>query len=674
MDSDKLHNLPSPELWEAAQAEGAQFELPEDWRQDRTVREDLFAVDPEFSLDSDDVIGLTKHNETKTLHVGITDVGSFLAHSIAICKNARRRTETKYRGNFAVRPMIPKQVSEDKLSLLPNQERPILTVSIPLNERCEAGEAIITRDIVSANRRSYQEIDAQLASPDESPHTKILQDLDVVAKQLYINRHAGSDSIEPALETEEGQIEEYADVSSSQLIVQESMILAGIVMSKFMEAQGVPALYRNHVVPTDLLAQTTDFAERRRLSYGVRAEYGIQPLGHVGLRTATYMHFTSPLRRFADFANHLNLVAFLEFRPLPYPEDRLQRITDRINRIRLERVEWERGRFQALRQKRAEVRREQGIVNAPPHRQAKRLISRFETSEAQPSDIDIALFDAAGTEDQLLTVKEKAARFAAANIYEAIQAIHIAVDRGHLILRPKKSHEFDETVHVVLEDASGNTYPYHTDASPLDRALTAVQVIGRISGLELEPIIPYDQTPEGKILKNGMKYLESLAEQRCITMVVKRSQVADGQMYFGVLVNPGNGPRLFEATASSKEEARRQATAAAIQELDLINNPPPIRPAKYKAYKRERDNPLVQLTQRQQKQHAEPPRYTHEPDESITGAFTCTLEVSGAEGNIMHPPATGRGIGKKAASQQAAAAMLEYLQNLESSKKETPNS
>jgi ribonuclease R len=99
-------------------------------------------------------------------------------------------------------------------------------------------------------------------------------------------------------------------------VVGRFMVIANFIVAGEMEREDVPWLFRNHSKDAyDRLRGRDDrllFEEMRVALYGATA------LQHEGLGLKRYCHFTSPLRRFADLANHLNLSAYLGGEEPPY--------------------------------------------------------------------------------------------------------------------------------------------------------------------------------------------------------------------------------------------------------------------------------------------------------------------------------------------------------------------
>ena len=63
-----------------------------------------------------------------------------------------------------------------------------------------------------------------------------------------------------------------------------------------------------------------------------KADYGATPLGHWGLNLPVYVHFTSPIRRYPDLLNAMQLLAFLEGRESPHALEDLEEKAAGINR------------------------------------------------------------------------------------------------------------------------------------------------------------------------------------------------------------------------------------------------------------------------------------------------------------------------------------------------------
>lgn len=448
-----LDNLPTHELAQAARAEAAAFALPKNWRTDRKSSHG-FAIDEPHSPDIDDAVSLSRLGDTHMLHVSTADVGSFLVDQVAVARYARRRAWSLYKGKRIVAPMIPRDISEDKLSLLDGVERPAVTVHVPIDSSGNTGLPKITRDVIRARRIAYAEVEDLV--DEEGYESVALRGLERIACLLFSARHNGEVSPEDAtIEDEEGNLlDDSQEYDTGQLIVQESMIAANTAMARFMQEHDIPALYRNHVVPPELLPEIADPLERSQLLGSLaRATYDPSPRGHVALNLATYTHFTSPLRRFPDFANHANLIAFLEGREYPYPVDRLGRIAERLQTLALK----EAGMSSEANPRAPRPKRTEQIIS--PYRKALHLLNRFADGTAGPGELATALFNAVGTAEEIGMVGHAAAQFAANHIHHARPALNVALDRKLISLRPAREEDNIRGAKLILEDRIGNAYP-----------------------------------------------------------------------------------------------------------------------------------------------------------------------------------------------------------------------
>ncbi len=299
-------------------------------------------IDGPTSKDLDDSIWLIRSGDGWILEVSIADVASAITLGSPMDIRAREMGSTRY---FATsnNPMFPRNLSEDSLSLWAGEERMAVTVTIPLSAELEVGkvEIKLTR-LVSSAKLHYSLVDQIINGKAPNAFTEMLRDCNVLASALLKKRRnsgalAVYDLIKGFRTTEDGLL---VPVSSgnrnlANIIVQEFMILANRVVAEYCIGREIPLLFRNHS-PKSIAPDRSSLLEDMRKSVDRpdqfspetlsqrfslifnRATYGPLLEGHFALNLPAYIHFTSPIRRYADLVNHRMLVAALNGSPFPY--------------------------------------------------------------------------------------------------------------------------------------------------------------------------------------------------------------------------------------------------------------------------------------------------------------------------------------------------------------------
>lgn len=309
-------------------------------------------IDDVSTRDIDDAIWVEKTAEAWTAWVSISDVSKYVPLGGPEDVGAKEMVATKYfaRGNS---PMLPLRLSEDELSLWPHKPKRAMTVEVKLP--LDLGEptfSIYRSRLISQAKLSYGMIPESL-TPEFQPadeRTAKLAGVVKLAAELAMGlleqrRKNGAfafyDLNNGWITTEEGflrQIEDHRD-AMGQIIVQEMMILANVCVAKWAVQNEIPVPLRNHTARmaapdrADLMKQLNDALRtpmanldlvRQRVHMLLdKAEYGVALQGHYGLNVPCYLHFTSPIRRYADLVTHRQVRAALKGEPLPYTRDQI---------------------------------------------------------------------------------------------------------------------------------------------------------------------------------------------------------------------------------------------------------------------------------------------------------------------------------------------------------------
>ncbi|HEY5992871.1 MAG TPA: ribonuclease R, partial [Candidatus Udaeobacter sp.] len=316
-----------------------QLEEREDFR-----KEFIVTIDPDDARDFDDAIQVEKSKSGWQLGVHIADVAGYVEPGSALDREARRRGNSVYLPDRVI-PMLPERLSNGVCSLNPGVDRLTHSVFIHFDKNGVAKSARFARSVIrSAHRLTYKQAYAILSSPPRDQLGERLHGAWELAALLRRKRfeHGALDLDFPEVKVwVDGQghpirLERVENDESHQLI-EEFMLAANEAVARELKKRAIPTIYRVHENPDPgKLAEYREFvlsfnykvgdlthrAELQRLLASIhgkpeeqalkvallkslkRARYAAQPLGHYGLAKANYLHFTSPIRRYADLVVH----------------------------------------------------------------------------------------------------------------------------------------------------------------------------------------------------------------------------------------------------------------------------------------------------------------------------------------------------------------------------------
>ncbi len=306
-------------------------------------------IDGEHAKDFDDAISIKLEQYGYKLYVHIADVSHFINWNSDIDIEARKRGTSIYFPDRVI-PMLPKELSEDLCSLKPGVERLTFTVEMDFDRN---GNRLKTDFypslIVSDERMTYTSVKRILIDNDKSERQKydhLLQDFELMGELCNIlrNRRLERGSLDFDLPEPEvlldvkGKPESIltAERNFAHMIIEEFMIAANEAVAEYLDKQGIPFLYRIHEEPDPVkfeeivrvirsitgiktLARPKDYSELLKgikntsieeiINYIVlrslkQARYSPINVGHFGLASKCYTHFTSPIRRYPDLIVH----------------------------------------------------------------------------------------------------------------------------------------------------------------------------------------------------------------------------------------------------------------------------------------------------------------------------------------------------------------------------------
>jgi len=340
---------------EAAALPAALTEKDSSGRDDFRKRNTI-TIDPRTARDFDDSIDVEiLPDDTYQLGVHIADVSHFVVAGSAMDIEARARATSVYFPDRVI-PMLPEKVSNHLCSLNPRVDRLALSVMMHISRTGEVLDYSFHKSIIhSKERMTYEDVQSILNGNAmlEQRFAHVVPQIRNIARLADIlqrrRRQQGAidfDLPEPMLTyDEQGAV---AGITKSvrlfaHRIVEEFMVLANEVVATHLEESDIPTLYRVHEEPdpakveefTEIVAgfglkfdpkkaHPADFQhfittiagrpEERLLSYLMlrsfkQAKYSEENIGHFGLASDSYTHFTSPIRRYPDLVVHRILKA-----------------------------------------------------------------------------------------------------------------------------------------------------------------------------------------------------------------------------------------------------------------------------------------------------------------------------------------------------------------------------
>jgi ribonuclease R len=313
-----------------------------------------FTIDPDDAKDFDDAISASREDGRIRVWVHIADVTAYVRPGGPLEGDAYRRGTSVYVPG-AVEPMLPEALSNQACSLRPGEERLAVTVEMEMHGAEVRTVAFHRSRVRSDARLTYREVDEIFAgrARAEEPWAEPLAAARRVSAALRARRDALELGLpEPVFEFDsEGHVTgvRYEEQTESHSLIEQLMILANEQVAGYLADRRLPTLYRVHErpepaavafladqlasldVPTppvpktmtpqqaaDLSAEISRIVAREargRRALGVlvlrslkQAVYSPKNIGHAGLGSGRYCHFTSPIRRFPDVIAHRALL------------------------------------------------------------------------------------------------------------------------------------------------------------------------------------------------------------------------------------------------------------------------------------------------------------------------------------------------------------------------------
>jgi len=298
-----------------------------------------YSIDDSQTVEIDDAISLEKISCQHKLWIHIASPSSYFEYQSAIDKNARKLISTVYLSTNTLY-MLQDILINDVLSLSDNEKRESLSLGVIFNEDGSIASTEIVQSIIKVDYRlNYTEADELIDyAPKEEEDLSIISE--ILQSRKCWRKNSGATEI---LETfgkiiveDNNPTLKIIDPTLSRQLISEAMILYGNLISNFTKVNKIPVPYRVQQ-RIDKVANGNIQDSDNKVLYNFvlkktmgKSYYSINPMPHTSLGLTSYLHATSPIRRYADLLVNYQLNRYLNNKELISKED-VEQITLEIN-------------------------------------------------------------------------------------------------------------------------------------------------------------------------------------------------------------------------------------------------------------------------------------------------------------------------------------------------------
>ncbi|MBQ6854006.1 MAG: ribonuclease R [Alphaproteobacteria bacterium] len=357
-----MHRLPVA-FSEQSEKQAQQLKIPEADKSRVDLRHIPFVtIDGADARDFDDAVWAEPDTDKSNMGgfhimVGIADVAWYVQSGSALDRDAWTRGNSVYFPDRVI-PMLPFELSNGVCSLKPNEPRAALVCEVWIDKNGNKKKHTFKRALIqSVQRLTYEEV--QNALDKKQPIIGLEKEIETL-KNVYLllkKQREKRGVIEIDVPEQEVKLNKNGVVTSIQArqqtesmqLIEELMIMANVAAAETLEEKGKPTMYRIHDRPSlekihtlnnflksmglqgkhlitehseaveynNILKKTQgsekDFAINEfMLRSQSQAQYSPENIGHFGLASMRYAHFTSPIRRYADIMVHRAIISALK--------------------------------------------------------------------------------------------------------------------------------------------------------------------------------------------------------------------------------------------------------------------------------------------------------------------------------------------------------------------------
>ena len=322
------------------------------------TNEIIFTIDGDDTKDIDDAISIKYENGLYTLGVHIADVSHYVKENTALGNEAYERGTSSYLADTVI-PMIPHKLSNGICSLNEGVVRLTMSCVMKIDHKGKVVEYdIFPSYIKSCKKMTYKKVNDILVRDIIDPEYKdyvtylrLMQDLAHILRKHKVDKGYIDFDLDEAkvIQDETGKAIDIVKRvrEEGECLIEDFMIIANETVASHIYNMDLPFIYRVHAEPNSekvddfvnlvkqlgyklngrvidltpksmqkLLDELDDKPEFKILSSMLlrsmkKAEYSKENIGHFGLASREYTHFTSPIRRFPDLTVHRLLKSYL---------------------------------------------------------------------------------------------------------------------------------------------------------------------------------------------------------------------------------------------------------------------------------------------------------------------------------------------------------------------------
>ena len=334
----------------------------------------ILTIDCDNTKDRDDAVYVEKlKNGNYKLYVNISDVSHYVKKDCNLFKEALKRCISHYINNTC-NPMFPKELSNGICSLNANVDRLTKTVEMEIDENGQVVDYDIYKSVINSKKAmKYSKVNKVLNNEivegyeEFTQQLKLMEELNEILERARHQRDYIDFDIRDVeqVENNNGEIIDFkqAETGRAQLIIENYMVITNETIAKHF--YWLPFIFRIHEEPNqqaikevlDLLKDSgykippykninektlkgilkelnkvdnLDIAKSKILKRMKRARYSVDNLGHYALQLDHYCHFTSPIRRIADFIIHSIID---EIETLDYSKEGIEKLQKELQQI-----------------------------------------------------------------------------------------------------------------------------------------------------------------------------------------------------------------------------------------------------------------------------------------------------------------------------------------------------